>query len=282
MIAQVKGSCKEIVEAGLFTGFWGNTLELNMKALVKIFVFVGLILLVAGVLAWKAPAAWVLSRIHWSGQDIHYARITGTLWQGGVEQLIWGELMLGDVKWDFLTLNDPTKPATTWRVNGKGLDYEMSAFVDFEGQKAKGMRFVQGHIPAAWVDLSKAAPLVFLGGRFDLDLDYAALSGYTGRLASGTIRWSDAGLTGLVEESLGSVIVQLRSEKGFTIADIQSEQPADIMISGDLRFNAAQYRTNLVLTTTPEKQYVVQELAHLGTVLPDGSLELTLSGNMPR
>ena len=253
-----------------------------MKALVKIFVFVGLILLVAGVVAWKTPAAWVMSQVNRPSQDVQYARVTGTLWKGGVEQLVWHDLMLGDVQWGFLTFNDPAKIATTWKVDGKGLDYEMSAFVDFEGQKANGMRFVQGFFPAAWIDLSKVVPLVLLTGRLDLDLDRAALSGYTGRLASGTIRWNDAGLSGLVEESLGSVIIQLSSQGGFTVADIQSEVPAEIMISGDLRFNADQYKTDLVLTAAPEKQYVVQELAHLGTVLPDGSLELTLSGKMPR
>jgi hypothetical protein len=54
------------------------------------------------------------------------------------------------------------------------------------------------------------------------------------------------------------------------------------MISGDVRFNAAQYRTNLLLRAAHEKLYVIEELAHLGTVLEDGSLELTLSGKMPR
>lgn len=85
-----------------------------------------------------------------------------------------------------------------------------------------------------------------------------------------------------MEESLGTVLMQLSSEKGFTIIKIQSEEGADIMISGDVRFNAAQYRTNLLLQAVEEKQYVIEELAHLGTVLENGSLELTLSGNMPR
>jgi hypothetical protein len=36
------------------------------------------------------------------------------------------------------------------------------------------------------------------------------------------------------------------------------------------------------LQAVEEKQYAIEELAHLGTVLENGSLELTLSGNMPR
>jgi hypothetical protein len=253
-----------------------------MKTLVKLFVFFGVVLLIVGFAVWKIPAAWVLNQVNWSRQNTDYARFTGTLWQGGVEQLVRNDVMLGDVQWDFKTINGLTPPATTWRVEGKGLDYEMSVFVDFEGQQASELRYVQGYIPAAWVDLSSVVPLVFLSGRFELDLDRAALTGYTGRLATGTIRWTDAGLTGLLEESLGTVLMQLSSEKGFTIANIQPEEGADIMISGDVRFNAAQYRTNLLLQAVEDKQYVIEELAHLGTVLENGTLELTLSGNMPR
>lgn len=253
-----------------------------MKALVKLFVFAGLILLVAGVVVWKIPAAWVLSQVNWSNHDVYYARITGTLWQGGIEQFVRNDVVLGDIKWDFMTVNGLAPPSTTWRVEGKGLDYDMHAFVDFEGQQAMQLRYVQGQIPAAWVDLSNAAPLVFLTGRFEMDLDRTALTGHIGRLASGTIRWTDAGLSGLVEESLGTVLLRLSSEKGFTLADIQSDEGSEIMISGDIRFNAAQYRTNLILQATEEKHYVIEELAHLGTVREDGSLELALSGNMPR
>jgi hypothetical protein len=113
------------------------------------------------------------------------------------------------------------------------------------------------------------------------------MTGYMGRLASGTIYWRDAGLSGLVEESLGTVIVQLSSERGFTVADIQTDvtedaPKTDIEISGEVKYNSAQYIAKLLLAATEDKQYVIEELSHLGTVLPDGSLELELSGKMPR
>ena len=110
--------------------FRGNGLELIMKTLVKLFVLAGVVLLILGVVAWKVPAAWMLNQVNWSGKNIHYARFTGTLWQGGVEQLERKDVMLGDVEWDFMTVNGLAPLATTWRVDGKGLDYELSVFVD--------------------------------------------------------------------------------------------------------------------------------------------------------
>ena len=152
----------------------------------------------------------------------------------------------------------------------------------FEGLRPENLRILQGNIPAGWVDLSQAAPLLFLSGRFDIDLDQASPSRNPASLATGIIRWVDAGLTGLVEEPLGTILIELRREDGFTIADIQTEEPGDTMISGEVKLNGAQYRTALTLTTTEEKQYLVEQLAHLGSVTPDGSLELILSGRLPR
>ena len=267
--------------------FWGNDLELKMKTIVKLFVFAGLVLLIAGVIAWKIPASWVLGQVNWSSKDIRYARVTGSLWEGKMEQLDWHDVMLGDVNWDFQTLNDFSPIETTWKIDGKGLDYEMNFFLDFEGSRAVTMRYVTGSVPAGWLGLTRAVPGVFLTGRFDIDLDTAATTGYPGRLASGTVRWPDAGISGLVEESLGTVILELRSERGFTIADIQTDQTEDapkteIIIAGEVKYNSAQYMTDLLITATPGKQYVIEQLSHLGTVLPDGSLQLELSGTMPR
>lgn len=253
-----------------------------MKFLIKLFVVAGLVALLVGVAAWQVPASWVLDRLNWSKQGISIARINGTLWQGGAEQVRRKDLILGDINWDFQTINTLRPLATTWRVEGKGLDYELSLFADVEGRQAQDLRFVQGFIPAGWIDLSKAAPLLFLTGRFNIDLDHASPIGNASRLASGTIRWTDAGLSGLVDEPLGTILIELRFEDRFTIADIQSEAGADTMISGDVKFNGAQYRASLILRTTEEKQYLVEQMAHLGTVMPDGSLELKLSGSMPR
>jgi len=268
-------------------GFWGNNLGLKMKTIVKLFVFAGLVLLIVGVVAWKIPASWVLGQVNWASKDIRYARVTGTLWEGKMEQLNRHDLMLGDVNWDFQTINNLSPFETTWKVNGKGLDYEMNFFLDFEGSRAVSMRYVMGSVPAGWLGLTRAVPGLFLTGHFDIDLDTVATTGYPGRLASGTVHWRDAGLSGLVEESLGTVILELSSERGFTIADIQTDQTEDapkteIIISGEVKYNSAQYMTDLLIAATPGKQYVIEQLSHLGTVRPDGSLQLELSGTMPR
>jgi hypothetical protein len=253
-----------------------------MKFLSRLFIFGGLFLLLLSIVAWKFPASWMLDRVDWSGHGISYDDIDGTLWLGKAEGVEREGLLLGDINWDFQTLNQLSPFSTTWRVYGEGPDHKLHSFVDIVGQNASDLRFVHGYFPAGWVDLSRAVPLLFLTGTFNLDLDHASPALDAANLASGTIRWTDAGLSGLVEESLGTIVVELHSDGRFTIADIQSEENPAIMISGQVRVNNAQYRADVKLKTTEEKQYVVDKLAHLGTLLDDGTLEFSLSGGMPR
>ena len=89
-------------------GFRGNNLELMMKTLVKLFVFLGLILLiVADLVAWKIPAAWVAG----PGQLVQpgYSVLPVSRVRSGRAALeefnsSVNDVMLGEVKWDFMTI----------------------------------------------------------------------------------------------------------------------------------------------------------------------------------
>jgi len=253
-----------------------------MRILRKLFVFGGIIILLVAVAAWKTPAAWIANLMNLSRQGISYARITGTFWKGEAEEVKRRDLLLGDIKWDFLTFNQFNPLTTTWKIDGKGHDYELSLLLDTVDRDATEMRLVQGHIPAGWVDLSDIAPLLFLTGQFNLDLDQASPQGNLSNLATGMVRWTDAGLGGLVEESLGTVIIDINTDNRFTIFDIQSDPEADIQLDGQVRISGRQYESELVLRTIDEKQYVIEQMSELGTVKEDGSLEINLSGRTTR
>ena len=66
-----------------------------MRFLLKSFIAIGVILLLAGVIAWKAPAIWLLSRANLSQHDIQYAGASGTMWNGVAKGIKWHDLLLG-------------------------------------------------------------------------------------------------------------------------------------------------------------------------------------------
>jgi len=253
-----------------------------MKALIKVFIVLGLILLMAGLVIWRLPASWVVGQINLPIQDIQYSRVTGTIWQGSAEEFTWRELMLGEVSWIFQNLNDWRLPATSWKVNGKGLDYNLSFLAEVEGDSPQRLRFVQGDIPAGWVDLSEVVPLLFLDGRLNVNLTYLELNRRAHGLAEGTIQWNNAAFKGLFDEQLGTIGILVESVDNITHLYIQSHQVRNIMIEGDVSLRPGRYDAMIILHTSEKKRHIIEELAHLGKVGADGSLEISLSGILPR
>jgi hypothetical protein len=190
--------------------------------------------------------------------------------------------LLGDVHWDFNELSQISPPFTTWRLKGDGLDYQLSLLADFERDSLRRLRFVQGEIPAGWVDLSELVPLLFLGGRLAVNLDYLEFKWGPRGLAVGSIQWNSAAFTGLFEEKLGNIIINFEWVDGATQVYFHSEQVRNIMLEGEASLTAGRYDVLLILHTTDKKRYVIEELADLGEIKADGSLHIELSGKMRR
>ncbi len=253
-----------------------------MRFLLKPLVAVGAILLLAGIIAWQAPANWLLRQANLSHHDIQYARASGTVWNGLAHNVRWHDLFLGDIQWNFMTLYQISPPFSTWQLVGNGLDYQLSLLADIERESLRRLRFINGELPAGWVDLSKVVPLLFLGGRLHINLDYLELNWGPHGLAAGSIQWNDAAFTGLFEEKLGDIILNIEWVNGVTRVYFQSKQVRNIMLEGEASLTERRYNVLLILHTTEKKRYVIEQLAHLGKIHPDGSLHIALSGSMRR
>ena len=253
-----------------------------MRSLLKLIVALGVILLVAGIIAWKAPADWFLDRVTQSHHDIQFSDASGTVWDGEVQDVKWRDLLLSDIHWNFMTLSQVYPPFSTWQLEGEGPDYQLSLLADFERDLLRRLRFIQGEVPAAWVDISTVVPLLFLGGRLELNLDYLEPTRGARNLTEGSIQWTDAALTGLLEEKLGDVTITIEPVDGATRAYFNSMQVRNIMIEGEVDLKAGRYEALLILHTTEKKRYVIEELAHLGEIQADGSLQITRSGSIRR
>ncbi len=251
-----------------------------IKFLLKLIVVLGVILLLAIIVAWQAPAKWLITRATQPHPDIRYARVSGTVWEGIAYDAKWRDILLGDVQWDFMELSQTSPPFTTWYFEGNGLDYHLSLLADFERDSLRRLRYIQGEVPAGWVDLSKKIPLLFLDGNLLVNLDYVELEWGPRGLAAGTIQWNDAAFTGLFEEKLGDIVVNIEWADGATQVYFHSTQVRNIMLEGEARLTRGRYEALLILHATKKKRYVLEKLARLGQIQPDGSLHITLSGTM--
>ena len=194
----------------------------------------------------------------------------------------WHDLLLGDVQWDFVELNQVSPPITSWQITGKGLDYQLSLLAGFERGSLRYLRFIQGELPAGWVDLSKVVPLLFLDGRLLVNFDYLELEWGPRGMAAGTVQWKDAAFTGLFEEKLGDININVEWVNGTTRVYFNSTQVRNIMLEGEANVTANRYNVLLILHTTEKKHYVIEQLAHLGRIQADGSLRIVQSGILRR
>lgn len=253
-----------------------------MKFLLRLLIVLGAVLLVAGIVAWKAPAEWFAQRAAEPRYEIRYSGTAGTMWDGTALNVRWHERSFGDVQWNFRTLGQIYPPFTTWLLEGKGQDYQLSALADFEGESLRRLRYINGELPAAWVDLSEQVPLLLLGGRLDINLDFLDPRRGARELTEGSIQWSNASLAGLLEERLGDIAINIEASDGTTRATFNSSQVRNIMIEGEVSLRAGRYEVLLIVHTTDKKRYVIEQLASLGEIHADGSLYITRSGRIQR
>jgi len=253
-----------------------------MKFLLKFTVVISLIALIAAVVAWRAPAEWLLERAELPQRGIQYSVSSGTAWSGIAHDVKWRDVLLGDVQWDFTSLNKVSPPFTTWKIEGRGLDYNLSLLADFERDSLLRLRFVQGELPAGWMDLSKVVPLLFLDGRLLVNFDYLELNWGPLGMAAGSIQWQDAAFSGLFDEKLGDINISVEWVDGATKVYFQSTQVRNIMLEGEANLTAGRYELLLILHATEKKRYVIEQLASLGKVQPDGSLRIEVYGHMRR
>jgi general secretion pathway protein N len=253
-----------------------------MKFLLRLLIALGTVLLVAGVVAWKAPSDWFAKRAAEPRYDIRYSGTSGTMWDGKALDVRWHERSLGGVDWNFMTLGQFYPTFTTWQLEGKGEDYQLSALADFEGESLQRLRYINGELPAAWVDVSEHVPLLQLGGRLEINLDFLNPGRGARELTEGTIQWSNASLAGLLEERLGDIAINIEASDGTTRATFNSSQVRNIMIEGEVSLRAGHYEVLLIVHATDKKRYVIEQLASLGEIHADGSLYITRSGRIQR
>ena len=253
-----------------------------MRFLSRILIVLGAVLLVAGIVAWRAPAEWFVKRAAEPRYEIRYSGTAGTMWDGTALNVRWHERSFGDVQWNFRTLSQAYPPFTTWQLEGKGPDYRLTMLADFGGEFLRRLRYINGELPASWVDLSEQVPLLLLGGRLDINLDFLDPRRGARELTEGSIQWSDASLAGLLEERLGDIAINIETSDGGTHATFNSLQVRNIMIEGEVSLRSGRYEVLLIVHTSDKKRYVIEQLASLGEIHTDGSLYITRAGRIQR
>jgi hypothetical protein len=246
----------------------------------KWLVSAGLLVLFPILLIWQMPAGWALNQLTQKRVSVQTQDVTGSVWNGRINRLVWRGIDLGKIDWRFNGLEQWSPPRGRWTFQGQNHDYRLGGHISISDGSRPELTAVTGSLPAAWVDLSSSLPFVFLAGRFEVDLAHLVLRDTLPVEADGAVLWTAAGLTGLVNESLGDVAFSVETVDQIIRFRIQSLGRPDIRIDGHGQLSGNNYSADLLARVDPQRNDMYELLSQMGTLQADGSILFALSGQL--
>lgn len=250
------------------------------------FLIILAVLLVAGtILVWRIPANWVLEMAQPRLPDMSWAQSQGSAWHGRITDLSRNGLQLGTLEWRFDGFENLAEKLTRWTIHSHGSQHDISALVTVSPDGGiTRLAEVRGHLPAAWVDLSKHFPLLYLDGLLQLDLDHLDLEERFPVNGAGRILWSGAAVTGGANESFGDLELNFspRSDKANEGVDfsIRTLDEADISIRGDGNAYRNDYTISLALQIAPHRKDLLDFMGPLGGEVSTGAYQYSWRGSV--
>lgn len=255
-----------------------------MKILGYLFLF--LVAFVASVI-WKFPAAGVLPHVNINPLSV--VGVTGSVWSGGADQVIAPPpaLPLSNVNWRFqpvALLSGSTAANLDFEVlggNGSG-----NVARSFDGDVAVTAGTFS--VPAANLAQFLPLPVADFGGKVIADIENLELENNLLTTAQGTVIWSNALVTGLVEAKLGQVVLDFEPKpvdgQAAHIGKL-SNTDGDLEIKGDFQIDIkGNYRADIRLKPTASASPgLTGALGSLGPIAKresDGSYRIRNNGNI--
>ena len=244
----------------------------------------GLPLLLLVFLAWQLPAGWALKAARSGNPDLSWSSATGSAWRGEAENVYWQGLALGRINWRMRGLENPAELLTNWEIRGESTQYHLDGRISVAGGELRQLAGLRASLPAAWVDLSHAVPFVYLTGTLHLDLETMDLRDGLPVRGRGKVRWLDAGLGGLVSESLGDIEIDITPPAAGVddalLLSLESLRQADIGIGGSGSLQGNQYQLRISLSISPDRADLLELIGPFGQVRQDGTIDFQWRGKL--
>jgi hypothetical protein len=234
-------------------------------------------LLIAGLIALPLlviatlPAGLVIPRFD---PPAALGQYSGTIWSGQARWRQAGQVPMtlqwrweGGQRWRWEAFDSVSRVQGQWRP---GSDLRLSD--------------VQGRLALERLDLGAWLPLSPPQGYLSLALDRVRLVNGRIPVVQGQALWEDAGLAGVVQESLGRIEVRFEPAEEGSLARVRSLTAAAVLVEGLIELGGGavsdRYRVDLWLQADPSRPDLAAQLGTLGTRQADGRVRLQLEGRL--
>lgn len=224
------------------------------------------------------PAAYALHWLRSDLPDIQLGGVSGSIWSGQSQQLVFESVPLGAMSWQF-----------DWHAPWSGnLGYHVQLAdpgMQLDGRAAIGpggrivIRDLVGHIPVKRLDHWLPLPPDAVDGLLQLNLTNLSIVNGLPQAAEGDVTLSDANLNWPQAAVLGSYQMRLHTSQGIT-GDIQdSSGPLVLQAQAVLRPDGA-YSVTGKLSARDTNSAAAQLLTYLGAPDASGKYAIDFSGRL--
>lgn len=239
---------------------------------------IGVVVVLVIVLA-TLPAALLVQRVE---LPVPVSQVQGTIWSGEARlrppaqsplQLSWQ--WRGGAEWHWqltealaVTSGEAVGEAmggVATRLNGR-----------WSATSPQQVTQVHGVVPLSRVDVLNALVVVRPTGHLEVAFEHVALPRGQPPRVRGQMIWAQAGLRGVVRESLGRVEM-LFSDDDAQRAQLRSMEPAVITVDGVIELTATTYDIDVWLSADRQSR-LTRQLAQWGEVTDDGRVRIAMSG----
>lgn len=251
-----------------------------MRIFKVLIVLVLLLLVAAGVFVWTMPAelAW-----RWGGHrfaPVVLTGVRGSIWNGRADGMSVFGRDLGEVSW---TIDKAPLLRGQVRLDAhvKGADVEAAGLVTRHMDRSVDLRDVRFRFAAQLAAPALGIPALNLLGTFNGVLSQARIA--DGRLqgATGSGRWSDAGVSGQAEARFSDILVEFSSKpEGGIGGVVRDDGQGNLEVEGVFDVRPDRFDAEARLAARNDDVRVREALRYVGQPQADGSSHLIVQGRM--
>jgi hypothetical protein len=251
-----------------------RTLKLILMALVVLIV-------IATIVALTLPAAVFYRYAAYTNSPVILSGISGTLWNGHADGISVFGRDVGEIDWtvDKSALLGLRLVAD---LRLRGVDIDVAGEVARHRDGSVHAHEVRFRFPAALLGPAIDVPDLSLVGTVEGVLADADIEGGWMTGASGTARWSDAGVTGMAEARFADILAEFATQPDASIAGTVHDDGGPLEVAGTFSVRATGFDAQATLRARDGDPHVLEALRHVGQPQADGSSLLVIHGRMFR
>lgn len=258
-----------------------------MRFLKILVVLVLLLLIVAGVVFWTLPAdvAWRRGAKYFG--PVVLSGVRGTAWDGHADGVSLFGRDLGEIDWH-VAKAAVLRGRVVADVRIQGTDIDAAgiverALVDGSNAGALVLRDVHFRFPAALMEPALNLHEVTLDGAISGVVSDASLRNGFVESATGSARWSEAGVSGAAEARFADIAGDFAAAPGGGIAGhAKDDGTGNLAVDATFRAAVTGFDAEAILRARHDDPQVQETLRHVGEPQADGSTKLVIHGQMFR